>query len=229
MSGNKRWPVDVIAKARLMRRQGATFGEIRKEMVVAKSTLHEWVKDIPLKDHIAYTNPREWLRQIRLLSAKAKRKQKEQRITDLVQRVQIEVDGVKISIDIAKAMLSMLYWGEGSKGWRVLCFANTDPKLIVLFVSLLRYCYSLDESKFRLRLHLHWYHKARLVKKYWSELLDIPESKIGKIFWKKRSKEKVFRKNFGGICFVKYNSVYLREEIMQFGALLGDRFINKRP
>ncbi len=119
----------------------------------------------------------------------------------------------------------MLYWAEGTKVRGTLQFANTDPRLILLFVSLLRLCYKLDESKFRIRLHLHYYHKAREVKNFWSKLLNISTTQFEKTYRKSRSKEKTFRRNFGGICFIKYHSVYLKEKIIQYAYVLGEKIV----
>ena len=121
----------------------------------------------------------------------------------------------------------MLYWSEGSKGRGMLTFANTDPRLMLLFITLLRNCYSLDESKFRVRIHIHWYHKEKNVKQFWSELLKIPEHQFTKTYHKKRSKEQVFRKNVGGICFLIYNSDYLREQLVHYSYALGEKITGR--
>ncbi len=125
---------------------------------------------------------------------------------------------------ISRILLSLLYWAEGTKTRGVVRFANTDPELALLFVTLLRRSFDLDEKKFRIALHLHWYHKERDAKRYWSKLLKIPENQFNKSYRKKRSKEKRSRKNVGGICFVRYNSVYLKEQIMQYAYACADIF-----
>ena len=126
-------------------------------------------------------------------------------------------------------MLALLYWAEGSKGRSIVCFANTDPKLIKLFVTLLRSSFELDESKFRVRVHIHHYHDEEKVKKYWSDLTNIPLSLFNKTYHKQRSKEKTFRTNIGGICFIKYNSVYLQERIMQYAYKVADKLLVDSP
>ncbi|MFA6519361.1 MAG: hypothetical protein WCT41_00855 [Candidatus Paceibacterota bacterium] len=129
------------------------------------------------------------------------------------------------NILILKALLAMLYWAEGAKHEKVygLVFVNTDSKLLSLYISLLRRIYPLDESRFRVRLHLHYYHKHREAIAFWSDLLQIPASQFGKIYVKKRSKSKRFRKNFQGICFVKYPANPAREELLALGRILSER------
>jgi len=54
-------------------------------------------------------------------------------------------------IDVAKVALITLYLGEGSKNSArsSLTFGNSDPKVIDLFLTLVRKCYKIDETKFR--------------------------------------------------------------------------------
>ena len=48
-----------------------------------------------------------------------------------------------------------LYAGEGGKTDGVVKFANSDPRMILLFVTWLRGFFAIDESRLRLRLYLH--------------------------------------------------------------------------
>ena len=59
-------------------------------------------------------------------------------------------------------------------------------------------------------MHLYYYHREKEIKTFWSKLLNIPENQFEKTYRKYRSKEKTFRRNFGGICFIKYYDVYLK-------------------
>lgn len=140
-------------------------------------------------------------------------------VEQIAKRVKAEVDSWSFLKNRAaqKAFLSLLYWAEGQKlplrGAQVR-FANTDPRLALLFLTLLRNYYVLDESKLRVRLHLHWYHNVKKTKEFWSKLLDIDELRFIKPRLKRRSKIKRFRKNFAGNCFICYSGVDLRWEIM---------------
>lgn len=142
----------------------------------------------------------------------------------ITQKAQSDAQKVPLNTVLYKSLLATLYWAEGAKSKHsILIFANTDPRLIFLYITLLRQCYSIDETKFRVRIHLHNYHDEKKVKEFWSNLLNIPLTQFGKIYRKPRSKEKTYRQNFGGICFVIYNSVYLREEIVQFGLAVSQK------
>ena len=215
-----RWSISIKDTAKKMRHDGATYGEITKNLGVVKSTLSDWLKNLPLPDHQYFTNRKEWLKNIRILSAKSKKKTRMQKEENIALSVKKEVNTWSFlhSTESQKSLLAMLYWAEGQKSPELgapVNFTNTDPKLMLLFLTMLRNCYRLDESKLRVRLHLHWYHKINEVRSFWSMLLNIDESKFGKIYLKQRSKTKTFRKNLAGICIVRYHSIDLRREIMQ--------------
>ncbi len=219
---------DIREKSRKMRVEGFSLGNISKKLVIPKSTLSLWLKDIPKPKNLYYTNQKEWLVKIRILAADANKKKRQEVIEKISDEVRKDVEIWDLSSpQIQKAILATLYWAEGTKGRDVLQFANTDPRLILLFVTMLRNNFELDQSKFRVRLHLHFYHREKEVKKFWSQLLNIPESQFNKTYRKHRSKERTFRRNIGGICFIKYNSVYLQERLMSYAHLLAEKLTGK--
>lgn len=222
-----KWSEGIKNKAKLLRKQGYSYGQLNRELKVAKSTLHQWIRGIKRPAKFSELDRLRWVKEIQPMAVRANIKKREEKIKKIIFGVKSEVDKQKIDQGFKKAILSMLYWAEGTKVKGVLVFANTDPRMILLFITLLRSCYELDESKLRVRLHLHYYHKEKEIKKYWSELLNIPLNQFSKTYRKLRSKEKTFRRNFGGICFVKYNSVYLKEKIIQYGYALGERIAGK--
>lgn len=217
-----------------MRQHGATYSGIYKELRVPKSTLNLWFKDLPHPNHMYFIDQKSWLAAIRKLSAAANRKKRQDGMARISQKVKKEIEEWKLlkSMETQKSLLSMLYWAEGQKlpetGTPVK-FANTDPKLVLLFLTLLRSCYQLDETKLRIQIHVHWYHNQRKVQRFWSKLLNVDETLFNKIYVKQRSKTKRFRKNFAGICFVIYHSVNLRREIVETGYNVAERIAGRTP
>ena len=124
---------------------------------------------------------------------------------------------------LSRVILSMLYWSEGAKGGGSLTFANTDPKLCKLYIKLLRDSYKIDEQKIRVRVHVHHYHNISNTFRFWSDLLNVPLSQFGKPYIKPRSETKKYRENFAGICFIKYHSTSLKEEVLQNAYQLADK------
>lgn len=211
-----------------MRLAGSSYGEIGKKLRVPKSTLSVWFVTIPKPKSMFYTNRTEWLSKIRVKAAEANKEKRRKVVAEIAREVGKDMEKWDLdNRETQKSIMAMLYWAEGTKGRGIVQFANTDPRLMCLFVTLLRKLFTLDESKFRVRLHLHDYHREEEVKKFWSELLSIPLNKFYKSYRKQRSKEKTFRTNFGGICFVKYNSVYLQERIMQYALSIAEKLIGK--
>lgn len=222
-----RWPDDIKEKAKILRKQGYSFGQLTKEFGVAKSTLHQWIRGFQRPQKFTRQDRIRWIKEIQPLGSQAQRKKREQMVDQIIQEVKEEVAKFSITNDMLKAMLAMLYWSEGSKVRGTFSFANTDPRLMLLFITLFRRCYPIKEEKLRVRLHLHWYHREREVRAFWSKLLHVPEKQFHKIYRKRRSKEKTFRRNFGGICFLRYNNEHLREEVVHFSYALGERITGK--
>lgn len=208
----KKWSSDVKSKARELRTSGLSYGNISKQLKVSKSTLHGWIFDLKQSNFDREAH----LKEIRKLAVEANSKKRETRLTNIRVRVANQVSTYPFEDDkYIKSLASVLYWAEGAKSRGSIIFANTDPKLSLLFITLLRKGYSVDESKFRIRLHLHSYHNVNKTKKFWSDLLQVPLEKFEKIYIRPRSLTKKFRENFAGICFIKYHSEDLRYEILE--------------
>lgn len=214
---------------------GRTYREVKEKLNIPKSTLSTWFGKA-IKKPVSRKAILKHLANIRKLATVV--------IKDKWQRVRDEEDKIikaKIKKEIKscpfdnivfyKSLLAILYWAEGSKHEKVfgLKFANTDPKLSLLYISLLRKCYNVDESKFRIRLHVHYYHEIKKLKKFWSNLLDVSLKQFNKVYIKKRSKIKRFRKNSAGICFIYYSSSRIRKELLELGYSLQKIIANTRP
>jgi hypothetical protein len=67
-----------------------------------------------------------------------------------------------------------LYAGEGAKTDGVVKFANTDPRMVLFFMSWLRTFFVIDEARLRFRLYLHLGLDLEGAHAFWSELTAIP-------------------------------------------------------
>lgn len=227
MGGNRYSQTEKDAVEKL-RKKGLTYAEIRAIHPIPKSTLSVWLgeKYPAFFDEDARL---EHLRKIRTLSAVKLRRDKIARDTVHAARGTATAQILPTeNIEFQKALLSMLYWAEGTKHKATagLIFANTDPRLVLLYISMLRNCFEIDEKKIRVRLHIHYYHKKEESRRYWSRLLNVPESQFGKLWIKPRSKTKKFRQNFKGICIVKYGGVGLLKEVLALGEAICDRIVS---
>lgn len=186
---------------------------------LAKEALFPFDKEAQLKH----------LENIRPLAIAAKHKKKERESLELTKKIREEFSLFPTkNKHVGKTVLAMLYWAEGAKheGVSGLRFVNTDPRLLNLYITLLRRCFTIEEQKFWVRLHLHYYHKIKSTRRYWADILGISESRFAHIYIKKRSRHKRFRKNFKGICFVTYNDSSIRKDLMALGQILHDKIIS---
>lgn len=230
MSGNRYSQAEKDAVENL-RKQGMTYNEIRKIHPIPKSTLSVWLGEkyagiFDRKAQLAHLKRIQGLAVVKLHENKAARNALyASRGVATAELLDIE------NIPFQKALLAMLYWAEGTKCATAcgLTFANTDPRLIQLYISMLRNCFEVDEKKIRVRLHIHYYHHRRETRRYWSRLLNVPEDQFGKLYIKKRSKTKKFRQNFKGICIIRYGGNALLKEVLALGETIGERIVSSNP
>ena len=217
-----RYSPEIRKQAERLRKAGKTYAEIQRLFPIPKSTLSVWFNKTSPGTYNRSVQL-EHLKKARLLAAEAitrARLQRERAAKDTgrasAQRLDLKHRA------LLKALLAMLYWSEGTKyeGVHGLKFVNTDPRLMTLYITLVRRCFPLDEGRFRVRVYVHHYHQKKKVLDFWSKLLGIPPSQFGKTYLKKRGKTKRFRQNFMGICFLYYPSNAIRQELMELGSTI---------
>lgn len=205
-------------KAEILRSEGKSYGDISRELGVAKSTLSYWFSS---DSNFSVTSEKQLkhLEKARVLSALSLKKRGEKRTKEIERKVSEEFIKESSEQLTRKIALSMLYWAEGakSKGISGMTFANTDPMLIDTFVSLLEHSYQIKRDRIKVRLHIHSYHNEDTCKKFWSNLIKINLCQFNKTYIKPRSITKKFRENFMGICFVYYPNSDIRREVLEIG------------
>ena len=212
----KRYSKEIRQKAERLKQSGKSYSEITSLLGIPKSTLSNWLGD----KFIHFTREQQVahlarIRKIAAASVQDRIRKRDEELSKLVKKEVVKYPLKKIGF--LKTILGMLYWAEGAKysGVSGLKMVNTDPELLRLYITLLRKCYKIDEERFRIRLHLHYYHNKGEARKFWSDVLRVPESRFATVFVKKRSRKKRFRKNFMGICFVNYFDSNIRREILE--------------
>lgn len=215
-------------QAVLLRQQGKSLLQISKALNIAKSTASLWLRTEENQGLYSKLSKKEWMKHILNLSHKSVQLRLKKKKLLYKQSADRVVSSLPLNQSFRKSVVSILYWAEGTKVYGGVTFANTDPQLCLMFITNLRICYELNETKFRIRIHLQKHHNEIIEKKFWSNLLHIPTSQFNKTIWKKTSNTgKRYRKNYHGICFVKYNSVDLQQEIMTFAYALGEKYSKK--
>ncbi len=210
-----------------LRKQGKTYSEIQNNlrMTIPKSTLSYWCCSIPLplnyqrriRDYNEFNLSKA--RKIALAVIKVKRKKYLKLITN---RNEYLATALK-NKDTAKIALAILYLGEGAKNPKrgSLMFGNSDPFIISLFLRLLRYCYDVDESKFRCTLQCRADQNIKKLEKFWSQITKIPSARFYKARVDPRTVGKPSKKlDYKGVCRIDYFSAELFIEIRQIARII---------
>ena len=70
----------------------------------------------------------------------------------------------------------MLYWGEGAKTRGTVKFANSDPKMIMLFLNFLRRICGISEERLKVLIHAYPDHDQNELMKFWMGVTKLPKS-----------------------------------------------------
>ena len=214
-----------ICAAKDLRARGYTYREICSYLneKIPKSTLSSWFKNIT--PPVEYYQRMETLRYSNILLAQQhNKKQLDLRLNNLKIK---NIDLIKqINLPIGKIILSTLYWCEGNKypASRDLRFGNSDPNMISLFITLLRTCYRIDESKLRLTVQCRSDQDQSKLSEYWQNITGIPPAQEYKPRVDARSNGKLtLKSNYRGVCVIDYFDTNLQCELQFTGELLGSR------
>ena len=159
-----------------MRREGKTYSEIRAIFPIAKSTLSEWLREVglstPQKQRI--TKLREEAQQ---KGARIRHEMAVEKRDGIYGVSREEIGG--LSDREVWLLATMAYWAEGNKervkAGTPLVFGNMDPRMIRLFLYWLTNVQEIKLTDIKLELYLHENNKHRvdIVKKYWSDELNL--------------------------------------------------------
>ncbi len=157
-------------RARELRAQAWTLADIATELGVSKSSVSLWVRDVEFTP-----NPRRRTRAPRPSSLHTRKLAEIERCRhDGIERIGQLSEREFLVLGLA------LYAGEGGKTDRSVRFANSDPRMILLFVTWLRHFFDIDESRLRMRLYLHDGLDLQAAIAFWSKLTNIPPDQFGK-------------------------------------------------
>ncbi|MFC1710354.1 hypothetical protein ACFL0F_01675 [Patescibacteria group bacterium] len=109
-----------------------------------------------------------------------------------------------------------IYWGEGNKTTpHTVAVANSDPKIIKVFITFLINICGLDTDKIRYSIVCFNNSNEKSVRKYWSNHLKILPSKFGKIVQiPPQGRGSYKRKKNHGVCTIWVGNIKLKKWIM---------------
>ncbi len=208
-------------RAVALRSKGYSVNEIVANIGVAKSSVSVWVRNVPMGD-------KQRLRLLtkitlgQLKSAENKRQRTKDLLSDYRNEAERKLKKINLeSFDLF--ICALMYWCEGAKDLsHGINFINSDPRVIKSFLTLLRKSFSLDESKFRVLVHLHEYHNERKQIDFWSNITNIKKSQFIKSYQKPHTGKRI-RENYQGCAAVRYHSNDLAKRLLSTAQV----FLNK--
>lgn len=199
-------------KAIEMRKLGFSMGEISRELNVSKSTVSLWVSDVSLSEiaqkrlDLKISHGQKEV--IKMKKIKTQLKDEEARTF-----ASKEIKNIDFKIENQRLLCAMIYWCEGSKSKSdSVRFTNSDPNLLKTFLQLFRKSFNLDESKFRVCVHLHKYHNVDKQLNFWSKTLRIQLRQFVKPYLKKSSG--LYKKDgYQGCVSLRYYDVSIARKL----------------
>ncbi len=195
-----------------LRKEGHSLGEISKKLGVSKSTASLWTKDVELT-----LNGKLRVEERRKLNMdkghNILRQMKLERLLKAEKAAEKIISKIKDTPDINICILSMIYQCEGVKDGRTVCFVNSDPTMVKVFIRLLRKSFTIDENKLRALVHLHDYHNEIKMINFWSDITDIPGDRFYKSF-KKQSNHLYKKENYMGCIHIYYHDAHVTRVIL---------------
>lgn len=201
------------SKAEKLRKNGFSFREISEKLGISKSTASLWLRDVALSKKA----------QNRILKLRVDGRN---RASDSVMKRIVREDSVILGNvrrgmnksamlkDDLKIICALLYWCEGGKTEKsTLSFINSDPSLIKYFVDTFRKAFEVDESKFRVVMHIHNYHDINKQIEFWSKITRIPKSQFTKPYNKPNTGKRI-KADYQGCISLRYYGRGMRQEMM---------------
>ena len=162
-------------RARELRREGKSIPVIAALVGVSKSSVSNWVRDIPLTDE-----QQERLRShdptVNRRHAGVARWSEQNR--ERRREAQAHGRAMARTGDPLHLAGCMLYWAEGSKAPNAAILSNSDPVMLRMFVRFLRECYGISAEQVRLSVNCFLGNGLGLeeIQEWWLERLELPAS-----------------------------------------------------
>lgn len=213
-------------KSQELRSKGKTYQEIQTllNVRIPKSTLSYWCKNLDLpqgyqrkiEDYNKFNL--EKAQKIALAMNKIRR---EAYLKKLYENNLYLIDELK-NPRTAKITLAILYATEGAKSVRSsTMFGNSNPLIINLFLRLLRFCYTIDESKFRCTIQCRADQNISELEDFWSQITKIPLTQFYKARIDSRTIDKPSKKpDYKGVCRIDYFSAEISLDLTSAAKIL---------
>lgn len=216
----KRKLPNIKEQAIKLRLSGLSYRTISNQLNVARSTLNGWLKNIiltPNQQQQLLIQWRDGLRRGRIQAAKSHIKIKQDKIRISHIDAKKFLDSINLSKPKLELFLAGLYLGDGFKIDNRLGLGNSNPNIVLLFLTLLRKLYFIDETRIRAAIFGRHDQNPETLIKYWSSLLNILPNQFHKTQLDIRTKNIVSNIDYHGVCAVEYHDTNIQRRILAIG------------
>ena len=166
-------------ESRKLRQSGESIKVIANRLNVSPASVSEWCRDIKLSDEqtrVLEKRTRDPLYGKRQAYLEKVKSIKDKKILKLFNQGKEEIGNLTTRELFLTGIA--LYWAEGFKKDNQAGFANSDYRMIRIFLRWLKECfgYGIDDLSFRITLNASHKHRVGEIQKRWSELLIIPNN-----------------------------------------------------
>lgn len=216
-------------KAIKLRQTGLSIGKIEAALGIPRSTLSGWFRKVKLTKKQKEDLHKNWLNA--LVSARIKavewhNNQKNQRMKiaeDQAREVFEEIDVA--DRNIIELALAMLYLGEGFKKSPTTGIGNSDPMILIFFITILKKIYNVKVEDLSCYLHLRADQDPEILKRYWSQQLNIPIENFGKSSIDKRTAGSQTYNSYKGVCVVRCKSIAIQRKLVYLSRIYCQKII----
>ena len=176
-------------KARKLRKQGFSYGQIGRLISISKSTAKYWCGDVTLTKA---DRERLYTKQIQMLSQgpQSSRHRRQLEVHKIIREAEEEISFP--NNDAYKLFGAALYWAEGNKV-NDFTITNSDPLLIKFMTEWFCNMFNITPTHLKAHLNIYPQQDEQEIKKFWSGITKIPIENFGKSFIKPLNKR--YKKN----------------------------------
>lgn len=212
-----------------LRLGGATYGQIKRDLGVSKSTLSSWLRNLALNSEQLRKLSNNKLLSKDLRIEKYRQTRKKQRLQRL-QSVLEEQNKNILPLSERELFIAgvFLYWGEGEKRHGCISISNTDPRIVKFALYWMVEILKIPKNKIAANLHLYKDMSISESIAFWAKELGLPIDQFRKPYIKKSNKEGLTYKSFGhGTCRLYAGSVSLSEKVAMSIKAISDHYNSK--
>ena|SRR3972149_7568071 len=210
-----------------LRLRGKTYSDINTKLNTnfTNSTLSSWLNNLVLTDFYKKRLKENIDRKLSKARIKAHETNRKKRLEYLEALKNKNLQLLNsLNLPVQKILLSVLYLAEGSKHKNTpfLSLGSSDPAIIKFYLSLLKKCFKIDNSKFRIRIQCRADQNIKSLENFWQKITGVTFERFYPTYIDKRTiGKKTLKKNYKGVCAVYYfdTSIQLELELLAISVI----------